>query len=87
MRLENVRWWRACGRSPALTGRCRYRRPKRAVRAGRMANGPAPVGTLLELAVQELPDLRHHHRAFANRGGDALDRACPDIADGEYPGL
>jgi hypothetical protein len=37
-------------------------------------------------AVYELPDLGDHDGSLPDRGGDALDRACANVAYCEYAG-
>jgi hypothetical protein len=50
------------------------------VNAGVDAQADAPFSHLLEIFVHEL----NGHRAFADGGGDALDRVGSDISRREY---
>ncbi len=49
--------------------------------------GAVFIWGLLHIGVEERPNLGHDDRAFANRGSNALDRACTNVADGEDPRL
>src|SRR3954447_23921569 len=49
-------------------------------RAFSAGGGPSPTS----LGFQELVDLADRDRTLADGGGDALDRATADVADGEH---